>query len=65
MRGGAGLITTLIKANHPQFGALWGEYYTLKDNPARRANLLGSLVPSAEVWAQLVQGWVPGTPAEG
>jgi hypothetical protein len=59
---GLGVISTPAKASHEIYGALWGQYLTLKDSPAKPATLLGTLVPSLEAWEQLVRHWVPGTP---
>ena len=60
--GGPGVITTHKKAEHPALGALWGSYYTLKDNPMQPVTLLGKLVPTPETWVELIQQWVPGLP---
>ncbi|HEX6293032.1 MAG TPA: replication-relaxation family protein [Herpetosiphonaceae bacterium] len=60
--GGPGVISTPSKATHPVYGALWGEYLTLKDVPPQRANLLGSLVGSPDAWGSLVAAWVPELP---
>ena len=60
--GGLGVISTPLKANHPQQGALWGSYFTLADNPARPVALLGQLFPSLAAWEQLTRGWVAGRP---
>lgn len=60
--GGAGIISTPRSANHPIYGALWGQYLILTDNAAKPVHLLGSLVASVESWATMCQKWVPGTP---
>jgi hypothetical protein len=62
---GLGVISTPAKASHQIYGALWGQYLTLKDSPAQPATLLGNLVPSLDAWEQLVRHWVPGTPTGG
>lgn len=60
--GGMGVISTPRNANHPIGGALWGQYLTLKDDPAKPARLLGNLVSSVESWTKLCEGWAPGVP---
>lgn len=59
---GAGVISTPSKATHPLYGALWGEYLTLKDTPPQSAKLLGSLVQNPDAWGKLVANWVPDMP---
>ncbi len=60
--GGAGIISNPIKANHPEYGVLWGEYFTMTDTPAKPYRLLNALVPSVDAWAKLVQNWNPAGP---
>lgn len=60
--GGAGVISTPLGANHSHYGALWGQYYTMKDDPALSAHLLAGLVSSVENWEKLTRAWVPGVP---
>lgn len=59
---GAGVISTPEKASNPVHGALWGEYLTMTDTPAKPYKLLGNLFPSVEAWANTTRTWVPGTP---
>lgn len=53
--GGPGAISNFLKASHPQHGALWGEYYTMTDTPARRLNLLAQVAPTLDVWERICQ----------
>jgi len=57
------ILSSTARVQHPQHGALWGTYYTVKDTPAQQTTLLGGLVPSVEQWAQMTAGWRPGAPA--
>jgi hypothetical protein len=57
---GMGVISTPAKANHSQHGALWGQYLTLTDSPAKPTTLLGNLIPSIESWEQVTRQWVAG-----
>lgn len=57
------ILSSTRAAQHPQYGALWGTYYTVKDVPAQPTTLLSGLVPSVEQWAALIAPWVPGAPA--
>lgn len=57
---GVGVISTPAKANHADYGALWGQYLTLTDSPAKPTTLLGNLVPTIDAWEQLVRHWLPG-----
>jgi hypothetical protein len=56
------IISSTTRVHHPQHGALWGTYFTVKDAPAQQAALLGGMVPSIAQWAQLTAGWTPGLP---
>lgn len=53
--GGPGVISNFLKASHSQYGALWGEYYTMSDTPARKVPLLSPIVPGLELWERLCQ----------
>ena len=53
------IISSTTHVHHPQHGALWGTYFTVKDVPAQQVALLGGLVPSIAQWAQLSAGWTP------
>lgn len=57
---GHGIISTPKQAAHPQYGAIWGKYFTLCDNPSLQRHLLtwGDL----ESWATAVAAWTPGAP---
>lgn len=55
--GTPAVITSAARAIHPDHGALWGAYFTLKDDPAQPANLLDGLVSSVDAWEKLVVGW--------
>ena len=55
--GNPAVVTSAARAIHPDHGALWGTYFTLKDNPVQPATLLGGLVSSLENWAKLVANW--------
>lgn len=48
--GGRGVISTFQKANHAQYGVLWGAYYTLTDTPARLTHLLAGIFPDIAAW---------------
>ena len=57
------VISSTIKAQHPEYGALWGTYYTIKDTPPQQQPLLTGLVPTVEQWARLVRAATPQPPA--
>lgn len=63
--GTPAVVTTAKQATHEQYGALWGRYFTLKDDPVQPANLLAGLVSSSEQWARLVAGWGSNSSSEG
>lgn len=48
--GGPGVISNFLKADHPQHGALWGDYYTMTDQPMRATHLLAGLFPDEAAW---------------
>ena len=48
--GGKGVISNFIKADHPKHGALWGEYYTITDNPPKVSHLLSDMFPDLATW---------------
>ena len=48
--GGNGVISNFVKANHPNYGALWGEYYTMADTPLQPASLLKGIFPDLNTW---------------
>lgn len=53
------LIASSAKAEHPDFGALWGTYSTIKDSPPQPTFLLSSLVQTPDSWAQITGAWRP------
>jgi hypothetical protein len=54
---GLGVISTPRASSHLERGALWGRYFTLKDNPARTMNLLDSLKITFDMWTQMTMQW--------
>ena len=62
---GAGVVSSFQKALHPQYGALWGVYYTMTDNPARQTTLLADFGVTLDEWRRLTANWTPGMPAQG
>jgi len=44
------IIASTVKAEHPEYGALWGTYSTVKDSPPQPTFLLSSLVPNPTTW---------------
>lgn len=56
---GPGVISTPRASSHTIRGALWGKYYTLKDNPTRQVSLLDSLKIDLPKWEELTRNWHP------
>jgi hypothetical protein len=52
--GGRGVISNFLKADHPEHGALWGEYYTMADAPPKVVHLLAGVIPDLATWERLV-----------
>lgn len=57
---GSGVISSPRSATHAQFGALWGNYFTMCTNPAVAQPLLSFC--SVEDWGSAVSQWIPGMP---
>ena len=53
------VISSSAKAEHPEYGALWGTYSTIKDSPPQPTFLLSSLVQNPTNWGQITGGWQP------
>jgi hypothetical protein len=53
------VITTTDIVQHPQHGALWGRYLSIKDSPPQDVNLLAGLVSGVDQWAGLTRAWNP------
>lgn len=53
------VIASTAKAEHAEYGALWGTYSTIKDTPPQPVFLLSGLVQNPETWGQITQGWKP------
>jgi len=53
------VVASAAKAEHPEFGALWGTYSTIKDSPPQPTYLLSGLVQNPETWGQITGGWRP------
>jgi hypothetical protein len=59
------MISTPKASNHPERGALWGQYFTLKDNPTKPATILESIGISLATWEGLTKNWAPQVGGEG
>lgn len=53
------VLASAAKAEHPEYGALWGTYSTVKDSPPKPTYLLLGLVQNPETWGQIIRGWQP------
>jgi hypothetical protein len=62
---GPGVISTPKASNHPERGALWGQYFTLKDNPTKAANILDGIGMTLATWESLTKTWTPQVGGEG
>lgn len=47
---GHGVVSSFVKADHPQHGALWGEYYPLTDPQPQPTHLLRGIFPNLAAW---------------
>jgi len=61
--GGKGVVSNFMKAQHPRYGALWGEYYTMTDTLPRQVSLLDAVGLPLTMWEQLIANWAPGRPS--
>lgn len=59
---GLGVISTPELSSDSPYGAVWGEYLTMTDIPAKPYKLLGKILPSIDTWTSYSRLWVPGTP---
>ena len=55
--GSSAILGSTEKTTHPDYGVLWGQYYSLKTTPVQTTNLLGNLLGTVDQWPARTKGW--------